>query len=225
MVIAPTPVAALPPGPNPDDVEVDFDLAAYFWALALATWTAQVNALSVTTFNNAAQSAVDAATAQSNAELAVAAGSVTLWVADTYYTAGTSFVISPGNLLLYQRTVTGAGATDPKDDPTHWRLRSIHMVDVPVDTATQSFAAGHHYIFGGVTGAPTTPQVGTMPASQVTGDTIWVSVTNGLMTNQIDFGAKVVHGPGGTQTGVLTLDLGTPLQLRAIDNTTNWVVL
>lgn len=57
----------------------------------------------------------------SNASAAAASLSAALWVSGTTYTAGV-VVYSPIDKFNYRRKVTGAGTTDPSNDPTNWAL-------------------------------------------------------------------------------------------------------
>ncbi len=90
---------------------------------------------------------------------------------------------------------------------------------VPVSGTTQTAVAGNHYVLNNVA----TTAVA-MPTTLVAGDPITVSPNNGLLTNTVDFGAKTVRFGANTMTGVVTLDLGAPMQLVAIDTTT-WMWL
>lgn len=46
-------------------------------------------------------------------------GGPPLWVADRSYRAG-QCVLAPSDWQVYMRSVAGAGAVDPKNDPGHW---------------------------------------------------------------------------------------------------------
>lgn len=60
----------------------------------------------------------------SNASAAAASLSAALWVSGTTYTAGV-VVYSPIDKFNYRRKITGAGTTDPSNDPTNWALLTV----------------------------------------------------------------------------------------------------
>jgi hypothetical protein len=77
--------------------------------------------------NEAAGSANAAAASASAAENAVAAGSnVTAWVPGQNYSAG-ALAYSLVNYKTYRRKITGAGTTDPANDPVNWTIAASHM--------------------------------------------------------------------------------------------------
>ena len=90
---------------------------------------------------------------------------------------------------------------------------------VPVSGTTQTAVAGNNYVLNNVAATAVT-----MPTTLVAGDPVTISPNNGLLTNTVDFGAKTVRFGANTMTGVVTLDLGAPMQLVAIDTTT-WMWL
>lgn len=49
-----------------------------------------------------------------------------------------------------------------------------------------------------------------------------VTPRNGLKTNTIDFGTDTVRGPNGTATGVVTLDMGAPMEIEASSTLNEW---
>lgn len=63
-------------------------------------------------------------TLASNASAAAASLSAAVWVSGTTYTAGV-VVYSPIDKFNYRRKVTGAGTTDPSNDPTNWALLTV----------------------------------------------------------------------------------------------------
>lgn len=95
---------------------------------------------------------------------------------------------------------------------------SIQLPIVIVNTASVTAVAGNHYVltYAGVCTV-------TLPTTLVAGDPIDITPVNGLKTNIIDVGTKTLYGPNGNMTGLLTMDLGAPMQLRAF-NTTSWSV-
>lgn len=93
------------------------------------------------------------------------------------------------------------------------------LVIVPVSGTTQTAVAGNHYVLNNVAATAVT-----MPTTLVAGDPVTISPNNGLLTNTVDFGAKTVRFGANTMTGVVTLDLGAPMELVAIDTTT-WMWL
>lgn len=78
MIIAPTPIDALPPAPDPTQPQEPFDSAAYAWSDALPDFVTQANAIAVNVNNNATEaggSAVSAAAARVQTGLDAAATS------------------------------------------------------------------------------------------------------------------------------------------------------
>ena len=51
-----------------------------------------------------------------------------------------------------------------------------------------------------------------------------VTPANGLFTNTIDFGAATVRGYAGTATGVITIDLGAPMEFIYSSTLSQWVL-
>lgn len=165
---------------------------------AFVTWlaasVAQFGALATNVYNNAVDAyasagasagsaAASAASAVSSAAAVTSAGAIagaTQWVSGTTYTLGVP-VWSPINFQTYRRSVAGAGSIDPSADATNWTpLGASGLTVVIVTGTTQAMTAGNHYVFTNV--AATT---GTLPATLASGDTIAVTVTNGLATNVI----------------------------------------
>lgn len=70
MIIAPTPIDALPPAPDPTQPQEAFDAAAYAWSDALPDFVTQANALAANVKNNADEAASKASTATSQAGIA-----------------------------------------------------------------------------------------------------------------------------------------------------------
>lgn len=95
---------------------------------------------------------------------------------------------------------------------------SVQLPIVIVSTSTVNAIAGNHYV---LTYADVCTV--TLPTTLVAGDPIDITPVNGLKTNIIDVGTKTLYGPNGNMTGLLTMDLGAPMQLRAF-NTTSWSV-
>lgn len=71
-ITAPTPIAALPAAPDPND-RATFNARAYTWAAAQATMVTETNALATNVFNNATEAASLATTASAQVALASAA--------------------------------------------------------------------------------------------------------------------------------------------------------
>lgn len=70
MIVAPTPIDALPPAPDPTQPQEAFDAAAYAWSDALPDFVTQTNALAANVKNNADEAASKASTATSQAGIA-----------------------------------------------------------------------------------------------------------------------------------------------------------
>lgn len=91
---------------------------------------------------------------------------------------------------------------------------------VPVTGTSQAMIAGKHYVFQNIAAS-----AGTLPTAPVAGDTIYITVGNGLLTNTFDVGTKTLRGPAASATGVITMNKGGTVQLRYVDDTTMWVML
>ncbi len=93
------------------------------------------------------------------------------------------------------------------------------LARVEVSGTTQTATTGNDYWLENVAVTAVTA-----PAST---DTYRFKVTpaNGLLTNTIDFGAATVRGPAGTMTGILTMELGLPMDFEYSSTLSQWVWL
>lgn len=115
--------------------------------------------------------------------------------------------------------VQGTNVTITGTWPNQTINAAAGLTMVPVSGASQTASAGNHYVLNGPACAVA------MPTTLTIGDPITISPNNGLLTNTVDFGAKTVRGSNNTTlTGVVTMDLGAPMQLVAI-STTTWMWL
>lgn len=156
----------------------------------------------------ASTSATNAATSEANAASSAGAAK---WVSGTTYALGAA-VWSPANRVVYRRIVAGAGTTDPSADATNWAmLGTIGLTVVTVSTTTTTAAANGHYVLTNV--AATTL---TLPASPGAGDTVAVTVANGLVTNIIARNGQTIMGLAEN----MTLDNAlTTVTLRFLNST------
>ena len=93
------------------------------------------------------------------------------------------------------------------------------LVRVEVAGTTQTATTGNDYWLENVALCAVTA-----PAS-TDGYHFKVTPANGLLTNTIDFGAATVRGPASTLTGVITLNLGVPMEFTYSSTLSQWVVL
>lgn len=94
------------------------------------------------------------------------------------------------------------------------------LANVTVTLTTQTCAVNNAYLLTNV--ALTACTAPGLPAD---GDKFAVYPANGLLTNTLDFGAASVIGPGGTITGVLTLNPAAPMTFMYSTTLLKWVVL
>ena len=122
MAVTPPPtVGALPAAPDPND-RTTFNIRAYPWAAAQATFNTQVVALAANVFGNATDAATSAGTASTQATIAVGAANASgavAWVSGTSYAIGDARY-SPLSFATYRRRTVGAGAIDPSLDAANW---------------------------------------------------------------------------------------------------------
>ena len=222
-VTTPPAVTALPTPPSTAS-PATFDSRADAFLGALPTYQTEQNALAAnvaanatdaaTSATSAATQAVAALASQSasaaNAVAAAASAGASLWVSGTTYAIG-DVRYSPATVRVYRRTTAGAGTTDPSADGTNWKAVDTEPVVVVVTGTAQTAVAYSHYILINV--AATTV---TLPATPASGDTVWVTWTNGLTTN-------VIVRNGNTIMGIaedMTLDASTnsTVQLRYVSS-------
>jgi hypothetical protein len=130
-----------------------------------------------------------------NAQTTAAAQGAAAWVSGTTYEAGVC-VWSPISYLVYRRTATGGGTTDPSLDIANWALAAASLpVQVTVTGTTVSASANGDYLLTNV--AATTV---TLPAAPADGATIMVTVGNGLATNVVNPNGKNINGEAGNMT-------------------------
>ncbi len=201
-VTVPHTIAALPTPPSTAS-PTNFDANADAFLGALPTLTTDVNQTSADTYANALDAAASVTTAAghvttaagwaSNAATSAAAAATSagapMWVSGTTYALGAA-VWSPANRLIYRRIVAGAGTTDPSSDATNWALLgTLGMTVVVVSGTAQTAVAGTQYVLTNV--AATTL---TLPASPQSGDTVWITPTNGIYTNAIARNGQTIMG-------------------------------
>jgi len=192
-VIPPPTVTALPTPPSTASPS-NFDTRGDAFLGALPTFQTETDAVAANVYANAidaaasAGDATDQATAASGSAAAASASAAAattimgaaVWVSGTTYALGAA-VKSPANGRIYfKTTATAAGTTDPSANPTDWKAVDLSPVVVVVSGTTQTAAAFSQYVLTNV--AATTV---TLPASPASGDTVWITVTNGLTTNVI----------------------------------------
>ena len=136
--------------------------------------------------------------------------------------ASTAFVSTAVAAAVFAATLpsqSGNGGKFIRTDGATASWQYPGLVVVPVSGTTQTAVAGNHYVLNNVAATALA-----MPTTLVAGDPVMISPNNGLLTNTVDFGAKTVRFGANTMTGVVTLDLGTTMELVAIDTTTwMWV--
>lgn len=136
--------------------------------------------------------------------------------------ASTAFVSTAVAAAAFAATLprqSGNGGKVIRTDGATASWQYPGLTVTPVSGTTQTAVAGNNYVLNNVAATAVT-----MPTTLVAGDPVTISPNNGLLTNTVDFGAKTVRFGANTMTGVVTLDLGAPMQLVAIDTTT-WMWL
>lgn len=104
-----------------------------------------------------------------------------------------------------------------KSDGANASWQAEGLARVLIAGTTQTATSGSDYW---ATNAAATAL--TAPAS-TDGAKFAYTPANGLRTNTINFGAAVVQGPAGTETGVLTLDLGLRMEFEYAVALAKWV--
>lgn len=191
-----TPPTIAPPPENPSSDDIDhFDPEAdaflawivlfYSYLVALAT---NVFNNATEAFNNAGISQTAASNAQASASIALSSSGAAVWVSGTTY-AKAAAARSPLNQRIYIRLIAGAGTTDPSADGTNWQGVNNDLTVAEVIGTTQAAVSGTHYTLTNV--AATTV---TLPASPQSGDQVWITVANALITNSIARNGKTIMG-------------------------------
>jgi hypothetical protein len=207
-VITPPSVTSLPTPPSTIS-PANFDSRADTFLGGLPTYQTEQNALAANVYANAVDAAssatlaasqvtnattqagnaaISAAEAVQSALAAAISAGAAAWVSGTTYAIG-DVRYSLITLRVYRRLTNGAGATDPSADGTNWKSVDANPVVQIVSGTTQAATAFNHYVLTNV--AATTV---TLPASPASGDTVWVTVTNGLSTNTIARNAQLIMG-------------------------------
>jgi hypothetical protein len=203
-----------------------------FWAYLVGAFTTWLGNLASNVQNNAtealgsANAALDSETAAAVSEANAAASAIAAannataapWAAGVY--AQYAAAISTINFKTYRKiTASSSTATDPANDPTHWRPADGSLMDVPVTGTAQTAASGCRYRLENVAATAVTKP------TAFDGCEFAVVPGNGLRTNTVDFGSDTVKGPNGELTGVVTLDLGAPLHVKYFSSISKWVML
>lgn len=219
-VTTPPTVTALPTPPSTASPGT-FDSRGDAFLGALPTMQTETNALAANVYGNAVDAASSAyassisagassASAGDAGAFAVASASsagAAMWVSGTTYSLGAA-VWSPANRVAYRRIIAGAGATDPSADPTNWALvGALGPTVVVVTGTTQTASANGHYVMTNVAASTLT-----LPASPVSGDTVWATFTNGLATNAIARNGNTIMALAQDMT--VDLPAGLTVQLR-----------
>lgn len=127
--------------------------------------------------------------AQASADQAAASTGAGIWVSGANYALG-AVAWSPVNRLVYRRIVAGSGATDPSGDAANWAMLGvIGLTVVAVSATTAPAMSGGHYVL--TNAAATTVTLAAAPSS---GDTVAVTVSNGLTANKIACNGKTIMG-------------------------------
>lgn len=197
MPISPVPITGLPAAPDRADRSTFSTRAVNMFTALKDVFVGQVNAIAVTANTNAteaAASAISAATDSFNASVAAAnaatAAGAPMWITGTTYALGNA-TWSPINRMVYRKiTTSSVSNTDPSADPANWSLLGTIGLSVVVVTGTTQAAVNNaHYV---LTNAAATTV--TLPASPASGDTVWITPTNGLTTNVIARNAQTIMG-------------------------------
>ncbi len=195
-------ITALPDPPLRRDGPANFADKGDTFMAALPQFVTEANTLIDETngIKDTASARADAALAseqaalasqQATAALANAAQAwrdAPLWNAATAYSVGQA-AYSPINQRVYRRLIAGTTATDPSADATNWTVIDGGLIVVLVTGTTKAAAQGNHYVLTNV--AATTV---TLPAVVSEGDTVWVTVANGLDTNVIARNGQTIMG-------------------------------
>lgn len=145
----------------------------------------------------------------------------TLVSATNIKTVNSTTLLGSGDLAVQATLVSGTNIKTVNGSSIlgSGNLTVGDLAIVTVSGTTQTAVAGNNYVLNNVAATAVT-----MPTTLVAGDSVTISPNNGLLTNTVDFGAKTVRFGANTMTGVVTLDLGAPMELVAV-NTSTWMWL
>jgi len=188
----------------------------------MISWIVTQAATIASNTSAAATSASNAATSESNAAAsataAANAASAAVWVNGNTY-ALNAVAISQLDFQPYRKiTASSVTTIDPASDPTNWAPQGW-LRTITVTGTTHTAVAGTRAVLTNPAGCAVTAP------SPVEGAESEVVPANGLRTNTVDFGAKTVIGPGGSASGVITLDAGLPMRARFNSTLDKWVML
>jgi len=156
MAIEPVPTLSdIPPFPALSDRAAGtYNSMAFSFATHMAdNFNGEMTAVAENVRNNAleAESKAEAAAsaaqaAQAAAADAVATTGVAAWVSGTTYAQNVA-VSSRVNQQTYRRRVTGAGTTDPANDPTNWAIltRDGAFIPQPVTASSINLGTGNYH--------------------------------------------------------------------------------
>lgn len=224
-------ISPLPPAAQPTDDRSTFNTKEFAHRAALPQFVDEANALAAEVEGNAIASAEDRALAQtaladaeaardsaaSAAAAAAASAAASLWVSGTTYTAGQR-VVSTLNGGLYRRIATGAGTTDPRDDPTNWAWAGAWLLPVPVTASTHTVADGTRAVLRGALQQTISP-----PPSPQPGYRFAFKVANGRSDALISWGSQKHEGLSDATT---TLEAaGLAGEWVYIDNSYGWCLV
>lgn len=131
-----------------------------------------------------------------SAAVATATGAVAaaLWAGGSFATG--ALARSPTDGLIYvRRSPGGASPTDPKLDPTNWRMAAMQM------PTTQIVSATTHTIepFTAIEMSNAAKVTVTFPASPAVDDWFFLGVQNALFNNEVNPGALNIQGQPGNR--------------------------
>lgn len=145
-------------------------------------------------YTNAVEVAANTAAVSANTALAASYAGAIPWVSGTTYAIGDRRT-SLTNGLIYIRTTSGAGTTDPSADAANWQIVQVTPPVIIVSSTSQTAVAGYEYVLTNV--ALTTV---TLPASPAVGDKVIVKPCNGLATNVINPNGETIEDVAGNMT-------------------------
>lgn len=189
-------ITELPVAPARTDAPAVFVPRADAFMAALPGLGTELNAAIAQMNTNINQINIDVVTAAANAAIASAAANVTIWIANGTYTVGQIF-FSPTNFLNY-RCIVGHNtvATDPKDDPTNWKIHDASAATQianasPATTSTHTFdyAQGQNQYIQAPNGGSLTLAFDNMPTG----------VLSAFLFQIEDGGDCAINYPAGTR--------------------------
>lgn len=129
-----------------------------------------------------------------SAAVATATGAVSagLWAAGSY-TAGTLARSTIDGLIYVRRSPGGSSPSDPKLDPTNWRMAAMQM------PTTQVVSGTTHTIepFTAIEMSNAAKVVVTFPAAPAVDDWFFLGVQNALLSNEVDPNGLRIQGALG----------------------------